>query len=288
MAVYKQHYKRYDGPITDERWRFAVLPRFSFQTAFESKGFTAFFMLCFMPSIIALVVLYLRSNLDLLQSVGMDLGSAFPIDSRFFKTVFQIQSFLTFLLAMYVGPGLVSPDLTNNALPLYLSRPFSRQEYVLGKLMVIVTLGSLITWIPGLLLFLVQSNLEDGWMGSHLRIAFAIVAGSLIWIFTVSLIALAVSAWVKWKPIAAGAMFGVFFVAAGFGEISNEILELETKWGILMNITEVMNMIWEWLFDATTVYRTLPVWSAFVSAIAFCSAALFMLWKKIRACEVVR
>jgi len=55
-----------------------------------------------------------------------------------------------------------------------------------------------------------------------------------------------------------------------------------------MNITEVMNMIWEWLFDATTVYRTLPVWSAFASAIAFCSAALFMLWKKIRACEVVR
>ena len=55
-----------------------------------------------------------------------------------------------------------------------------------------------------------------------------------------------------------------------------------------MNITEVMNMIWEWLFDARTVYRTLPVWSAFASAVAFCSAALFMLWKKIRACEVVR
>ena len=178
-------------------------------------------MLCFMPSIIALVILYLRSNIDMLTAVGMDIGADFPIDSRFFKTVFQIQSFLNFLLAMYVGPGLVSPDLTNNALPLYLSHPFSRQEYVLGKLMVIVTLGSLITWIPGLLLFLVQSNLEAGWMGNHLRIAFAIVVGSWIWILTVSLIALAVSAWVKWEPIAAGAMFGVFFVAAGFGEFSN-------------------------------------------------------------------
>jgi hypothetical protein len=28
MAVYKRHYKRYDGPITDERWRFTVLPLF--------------------------------------------------------------------------------------------------------------------------------------------------------------------------------------------------------------------------------------------------------------------
>ena len=72
MAVYKRHYKRYDGPITDERWRFTVLPRYSFRTAFESKGFTAFCMLCFMPSIIALIILYLRSNVDMLASVGMD------------------------------------------------------------------------------------------------------------------------------------------------------------------------------------------------------------------------
>ena len=59
------------------------------------------------------------------------------------------RSFLT----AFVGPGLVSPDLANSALPLYFCRPFSRAEYVLGKCAVSVQLLSLITWVPGLILF---------------------------------------------------------------------------------------------------------------------------------------
>ncbi len=288
MAVYKQTYKRYDGPVTGSRWRFMILPRYSFQTAFESRGFTAFFVICFVPSLIGLLALYFRSNADILASVGMNFVSAFPIDTRFFLTLFQIQSFLTFVLAMFLGPGLVSPDLTNNALPLYLSRPFSRREYVLGKLLVIVILASCITWMPGLLLFIIQSNLETGWMSGHMRIAAAIFLGSWVWIILVSLLSVAVSAWVKWKPVAAASMFGIFFVTAAFGELTNEMLDLQTKWGILINLSEVMNMIWSYLFDAKTTYRTLPVWSAFLSFAAFCSLALTVLWRKIRACEVVR
>ena len=51
----------------------------------------------------------------------------------------------------------MSPDLRNNGLPLYLSRPFSRTEYVLGKMSVLLILLSAITWVPGLLLFLFQA-----------------------------------------------------------------------------------------------------------------------------------
>ena len=38
-------------------------------------------------------------------------------------------------------------------MPLYLARPFSRTEYVLGKASTLVILLSLLTWIPGLFLF---------------------------------------------------------------------------------------------------------------------------------------
>jgi ABC-2 type transport system permease protein len=292
MAVYKRHYKRYEGPATNPRWRFTILPRYSFKSVFESRMFLTFFIACFVPSVIALALVYLRANTGVLQSAGIgdasELTKALAIDTTFFLTLFRVQTFLTFILGMFLGPGLVSPDLVNNALPLYLSHPFSRYEYVLGKLCVVGTLASLITWVPGLLIFLVQSNLEPGWMASHLRIAFAIFAGSLLWIGLVALLGLAASAWVKLKPLAAAAMFGVFFVAAAFGELSHEIMGLSRQWGMLMDITEVMNMIWNWLFDGTTVYRTLPVWTGFASIGFFYSVSLFMLWKKIRACEVVR
>jgi ABC-2 type transport system permease protein len=292
MAVYKRNYKRYDGPITDRRWRFSILPRYAFQSVFEKRLFLAFFVVCFIPSVIGAVLIYIHANAGLVELAGLgnasELTRTFAIDTPFFMILFRVQTFLVFILGMFVGPGLVSPDLTNNALPLYLSRPFSRTEYVIGKMCVVTTLASLITWVPGLILFLVQSNLEDGWMSSHLRIAAAIFAGSWLWILLVALLSLATSAWVKLKPLAAASMFGVFFVAAAFGELSHDILGIGRQWGILMNITEVMNMIWTWLFDGETTYRTLPVWSAFISIGFFYSASLYMLWKKIRACEVVR
>ncbi len=292
MAVYKRNYKRYDGPVTNPRWRFAILPRYSFKSVFESRLFQSFFTACFVPSLVALAIIYIRANGSILQTAGLanadGLTRALSIDTTFFYTLLRVQTFLTFILGMFLGPGLVSPDLVNNALPLYLSRPFSRYEYVVGKLCVVAALASLITWVPGLIIFFVQSNLEPGWMFAHLRIAVAIFAGSWIWILLVALLGLAASAWVKLKPLAAATMFGVFFVAAAFGELSHEILGLDREWGMLMDITEVMNMIWNWLFDGTTVYRTLPVWTGFLSIGFFYFVSIFMLWKKIRACEVVR
>ena len=40
---------------------------------------------------------------------------------------------MAYLLTAFVGPSLVSPDVSNNAMPLYFCRPFSRTEYVIGK-----------------------------------------------------------------------------------------------------------------------------------------------------------
>jgi hypothetical protein len=77
---------------------------------------------------------------------------------------------MALFLAAFVGPGQVSPDLANNALSLYLARPFSRVEYVLGKMSVLAILMSLMTWMPGLLLFGLQGYLE-GWLDARQRCA---------------------------------------------------------------------------------------------------------------------
>ena len=50
-------------------------------------------------------------------------------------------------LALLVGPQQVSRDLANNGLPLYLCRPFTRSEYVVGKMSIVVILLSTITWM---------------------------------------------------------------------------------------------------------------------------------------------
>ena len=53
-----------------------------------------------------------------------------------------------FFITVYVGSGLIANDRRANALQIYLSKPLTRTEYVLGKLAVLMTFLLLVTWIP--------------------------------------------------------------------------------------------------------------------------------------------
>jgi ABC-2 type transport system permease protein len=306
MAVYKQNYRPYGGSLTDQRWRFMILPRYSIRGVFESRLITAFFTLCFLPHVVAMGMIYLRNNFAALAALGIPPGSSLNIDGEFFLYLFTIQTFMSFFLVMFIGPGLISPDLANNALPLYLSRPFSRKEYILGKLMVLAALTSFITWIPGLFLVVIQTNLAGlSWLWDNMRVVVGIFVGSWIWILTISLLALALSAWSRSKPVAIVSMFGVFFFGAALGTAADELLRLQGT-GTLLNLAYTMRMLWEWLLTGNQPYtivervreaaevegfiRTpgMPGWAGLISICVVCGVCLFLLTKKIRACEVVR
>jgi ABC-2 type transport system permease protein len=181
---------------------------------------------------------------------------------------------------------------------LYLARPFSRTEYVLGKMSVLILLLSAMTWIPGLLLFALQSYMEGwAWMTNNLNIAAGLSLGAWIWILILSLLALAISAWVKWKPAAAVLMFGVFFIAAGFGGAINEVLR--TKWGNLFSVPHLIGEVWLRMFSESSTrggamfFRVreegaLPLWCCWAALIGICLFCLYLLSRRIRGTEVVR
>jgi ABC-2 type transport system permease protein len=290
MAVYERNYGRYQGALTPSWARFLVLPRYAYQEVFKSRMFVAFFALCFLVPFAGLLIIYLHHNLSALQFMGLSfdqLKEAIPIDGWFFERGMSIQSTLAFVLVLLVGPTLVAPDLRNNGLPLYLSRPFSRTEYVLGKLAVLLILLSLITWIPGLLLVLFQGYLEGGgWLADNARIPAAIFLGSWAWILTLSLLALAVSAWVKWKPVARVALLMLFFALSGFGKVINEVLR--TWWGSLLSLGEVITRIWQSLFGVDLADPDIPLAAAWTMMGLWCLISLWLLSRRIRAYEVVR
>src|SRR5262249_2558169 len=149
---------------------------------------------------------------------NIEASSLVEINSRFFFYFATVQAFFSYILTALVGPTLVSPDLVNNALPLYFCRPFTRTEYVIGKMSVLMWLLGLISWVPGLILFSIQASLAGWqWTLDHLWLAFAIFVGPFLWNAILSLIAVAMSAWVKWKIAAGALILSVFFAGAGFG-----------------------------------------------------------------------
>src|SRR5262245_2485668 len=225
MAVYKRNYKRYEGAVTDPLWRFTILARYALQAIFRSRLLASFSMLCLAPHLVALLLIYLKNNPAAGAALNLPALQFLEIDGSFFLRLFSVETYLTFLLVTFIGPNLIAPDLANNALPLYLSRPFSTGEYILGTLAVLITLTSLITWIPGLFVVAIQTNQAGiSWLTQNIRIPIGVFVASWIWITTISLMALAISAWVKLRPTAMFSLFGVFFVAASFGNLANGLL----------------------------------------------------------------
>src|SRR5204862_6251179 len=159
------------------------------------------------------VLSYLRHNAQALAIMRLNVTNLLPINDLFFQTFVEIQGWIGFFLALLVGPQQVARDLNNNGLPLYLCRPFSRSEYVVGKMSIVIILLSSITWVPGLILFLLQSYLEGwSWFSANISIASAIFLGSLVWILLLALLTQTISAWVKWRLAASAALLGVFFI----------------------------------------------------------------------------
>lgn len=286
MAVYKRSYKAYAGDYTPEWSRYRVLARYASRHLFRSRLMTGGFVVCFFPFLVTALMLYLNHNVTLLAMFKLSGERLFTIDSDFFSRYMQVEVGFSFILTAFAGPGLVAPDLANNALVLYFCRPFSRTEYVLGKMSVLARLLSYITWIPGLILFLIESSLEGWhWMVANFYIAVAIFVSSWIVIGVLSLLALALSAWVKWKPVAGAMLLAFLFFGTGFGLAINGVMR--TNEGLLISIPTLLNVITNSLFRLHPV-TDLPVNQAWVALLAFSAACLYLLARKVRAYEVVK
>ena len=286
MAIYKRIYSAYSGRLTGRWSRWAILTRYSCSRLFASKFVVLFVALSLCYPLGCLAFIYLSHNAAFMSLINFRGGSLLQIDGRFFYHFCVIQGVMACLLTAFVAPSLVSPDLVNGGLPLYLCRPLSRGEYVLGKLAVLMLLLSLVTWIPGAVLFVIQCTLAGwDWAGANLWLAWAIFFGLLIWIMVLSLIGLALSAWVRWKIAAGALVLGIFFGGAGFGTAINRVMR--TSYGALIDLREAMHTIWSDLFRYDSGVD-LALTDAWLVLAVVCVICLALLAKRIRAFEVVK
>jgi ABC-2 type transport system permease protein len=152
---------------------------------------------------------------------------------------------------------------------------------------------SAVTWIAGLLLIALQTSLAGfGWLSSHWRLAPAVFLGSWIWILLLSLLAIAVSAWVKWRMVATGMLFGIFIVFEAFGHAIDKIAGI--RWGMLLAMDDVIQTIWVSLFGGIDFFGAqfpedpLPVAACWTALLLIYAVSLWILHVKVRACEVSR
>lgn len=286
MAIYTRSYKPYLGPLTPRPARPLILVRYSYTRLFQSKFLVLALALSACYPIGCAAYIYITHNQALMALFAQKPGTLTKVDGSFYYVFSIVQGAAAYLLTAVVGPGLVSPDFTNGAMPLYFSRPFSRTQYVLGKLFTLMCLLALVTWVPGVLLFGIQASVAHSeWLGDNLWLGRSIFLSLFIWTLLLSLLALAVSAWVKWRIAAAAVILGIFFAGAGFGTAINAVMR--TPYGSLIDLSEMMHVVWAGMFryDSDT---DLPISVAWVVLLATAAASLWLLSRRVRPFEVTK
>ena len=111
MAVYKRNYSAYTGAVTPVWARVLVLARYAFEEAWSSKITVGLFILCLIPCLLSLVVIYLADNPIARALVGARGPNVLAIDAKFFLRVLQTQSWLALVMASWIAPRLITSTL---------------------------------------------------------------------------------------------------------------------------------------------------------------------------------
>lgn len=167
------------------------------------------------------VLLYL---MVLIQVVSIALlGVTYPCDEYFIddagnmekecRTIEFYQGFskmLVILIACLASSGLISNDLKNDSIHLYLSRPISRTDYLIARFIPIFLLLMIYTALPNLLVYfgeLYDSGFEMDWLKGHKWLLLGIIFQGMLYSFAYSIIGLTFSAAINRESFAAGGFF---------------------------------------------------------------------------------
>ena len=287
MAVYERTWRRWTGVVTAPRTRWAVITRYALTEVFSSRFFTALYAASFLPTVAAVVLVYLSHNLGPLAAMGVTPEAMDAFTMGYVRSLFLFQAIPAFFIAVIVVPPLVSSDLTHGALPLYLARPIGgRWAYLGGKAAVPGLLLSPVTWLAGLTVYFLKSVLAGGeWWRDNLRLASGFVVGHVVWIVVIVLLTLAVSTLVTYRWAARGALFALFFVLAGFSAAVN--LVTGSRWGSLMNPVYDIRAVVQSLFGFPDP-AALPTSACWIALLAFAVASLAILARTLRAHQEIR
>lgn len=287
MAVYRRGYQRYDGSLTSHFARLMVMPRFSWERILGQRFVVILLVVSLFWPMLCAGFIYLSNHSELWQGFGGGLKKFLAINGNFFSIFMNVQSTFALILASVAGPGLIAPDLANNALPLYFSRPLNRWDYILSRLIVLLGILSLVTILPGMLLFGMQASIAGGdWFAQNWFLGAGVFIGFTLYIGMVSLVAMASSAYVKWRVVAGALVMAFFFLLAGAAEIVNSVFRVD--WASALNPGYAINAVWKGLLDVDIPDDKPGALECAMVILGLSGGLLALLARKLRAVEVVK
>ncbi|HWF87135.1 MAG TPA: ABC transporter permease subunit [Vicinamibacterales bacterium] len=148
MPIHDQGYRRYGGMRAPRGRSWAVIAAAGIRTFLSKRTFLGLLLISWFPFFVRAVQIYAAANLP--QAAFL------KPTAETFRQFLDQQEIFVFFVTVYVGSGLIANDRRANALQIYLSKPLTRAEYVFGKLTILMAFLLLVTWVPAIVLLIVQ------------------------------------------------------------------------------------------------------------------------------------
>jgi ABC-2 type transport system permease protein len=203
-----------------------------------------------------------------------------------FREFFNQQSIFVFFVTVYIGAGLIANDRRANALQIYLSKPLTRAEYIAGKMAILVTFLLLVTWLPAMLLLLLQGLFAGtfAFVRENIFLVPAITIFSLAQVLAAAFSMLALSSLSNSSRFVAVLYAGlVLFTRAMFEALRGITGSSGLSW---LSFTASLEQIGDFVFRQRLSYDT-PIAVSFIVVLALIVISVSVLERRVRGVEVV-
>ena len=145
--IHDQGYRRYGGGRARGR-AWLVIVNAGVRTMLRDRKFVALLAASWIQFLVRSVQFYFAANFSQAAIIAPN--------AETFRDFFDKQDIFVFIVTVTLGAALIAQDRRVNALQIYLSKPLTRAEYIFGKLGILMVFLLFITWLPAMLLLVVQ------------------------------------------------------------------------------------------------------------------------------------
>ena len=276
--LHDQGYRRYAGRRESHGRGWWVIARAGIRERIRERRFLALLLVAWGPFLVRAVQVYVSSNF-------VQAGFLAPTAETFREYLDQ-QGLFVFIITVYVGAGLIANDRRANALQIYLSKPLTRVEYLLGKL---ITLGVFlvgITLVPALMLLLLQVVFTGSmtFLVDNLFLFPAITLFAGIQVSFSAFVMLALSSLSKNRRFVAVMYAGVIFFTMPMYQALRAITGSQA-WA-LVSPSATLDVLADAIFRISGP-RPIPVPVALLEVVVLIGASIWVLERNVRGVEVV-
>lgn len=285
MPIHTQNYRHWEGTLNPQNHtRWWIIAKAELKLLAKRKIVRLIVaippVIYFLAHAILIYIANLFENIDLPFEIGAGFFQSYLFNMP------TLSGFLIALIAIFGGARLIADDLNSNALSLYLSKPISWSDYLIGKFIVVGTLIIGMTLVPGLILFLEHALLSDfTFFKDHYWIIFSIIVYSVIITVITSLLMLFFSSLTTNSRYATIGFCAVWFGLPVIALILKEVFSISTV--SIVSIWANYDILGSVLFGESADFDIHWTLSILVLS-ALTAACVYVLRLRIRAVQIVK